>query len=309
MIHNPESILFSWAQDEEEGQHLMGTYEYSHLLLEEFRKAYVNKKTSTVDMPHYVQFFGSLKMSLFDGVEEPLMIWNENGTKRTNFTLDGTKKHTPIVWTENTDVLIYDIGNNVQFKVYKKDKERLEKYLYPASEEERIAQIQTAIDKIDKDISNSNMIAILAAIPTGEYRLITLEQRKIALEKITSEMMNESGPNKINEEVIAINLLKYNNSDQDLFNILFENPQLVFNLMKRMHDEVGNDNYTALIRELTLLYYKQSLDLVNRLALETNTYLIWSRKYLPPYFNTAYEVVLKAIKYPLLVKSQYFQEI
>ena len=59
---------------------------------------------------------------------------------------------------------------------------------------------------------------------------------------------------------------------------------------------------SILFRELTLLYYKQSLDLVNRLALETNTYLIWSRKYLPPYFNTAYEVDFEGDKISIVGK-------
>lgn len=232
-MYDQKAMLFAWLQDEEDGQHIKDYREYLHLILEEYRRAFVNKAQVSFELPHKVSLLGATELKLYDGNETPLTVYSENPLRYKEVKLNGAQK-IEIQKNNQTNLLIYPVATNFYFRIKEEDKERFEKYLYPHSNADRVSQIETyAINKIVAGISNEELEYYLVSIPKNDYDLIDFNKREISINKLLSSYVNTSGFNDVNEERLLVNLFRTSIYKKELYEFL-QNDEIAYDIFDKI---------------------------------------------------------------------------
>mgnify|MGYP007009149865 FL=1 len=271
LIHNPESILFSWSQDESEGA-LKGRNDYDKVInvIEMLRCGYNSDRKVKFQNDVISWFKESATVSDFDG------LYDDNTYKYIYVQLSDDDElieypsNLELMEPDNVfnsllnfvrgEALKLDFGG-LFILVDKENAENLLSYLTPSSQEYAIQQRQfvTSIkDLFDKgQYTRQRVLDILRTSPQCLYESLTKEQRVVLLSLINN---NSNIPESV--ENIVIDIIRTTPEDQIeyLFNNLYSTGLLAY--FDRVMNNVGssNDNYTRFIYELLKLYLARFSD-------------------------------------------------
>ncbi|WP_026473677.1 hypothetical protein [Alkaliflexus imshenetskii] len=275
MIHNPERILFSWAQDEEEGEFKGNTpIEKVVNAIEMLRCGFVsNRKVKFEKNVSFSWAKESVTVRNFDG------LYDGNTYKYIHIQLlddsnligypDDLKLKEPdklfgfLLDFLRGEALQLDFGGLV-ILVDKDNAQNLLEYLTPTEHQYRLQQrqfVQSIADLFDKQFyTREKVINILKVSPQCLYESLTQDQRLSLLSLINN---NSNIPETVENIVIDIIRTTPDEQIEYLFDNLHTTGLLAY--FDRVMNNVGssNDNYTRFIYELLKLYLKQFSDNLN----------------------------------------------
>jgi len=251
LIHDPQTMLFSWAQDEEEGA--FGSADWTYLV-EGIRCARYNGKNSL----NVIDLDAQIRQSTLTW-NNPRLLDNEpygNMMLKMDYddisTLDITN-----ITSQGHKVYIGEPGERIHFEVRNGNKydspelaEKFQQYLtVDASGFE--TQIEALCSKMDGMASISTQFKKL---PACYYSKLSLERRVDYIEKLASDCETN-----LNHILQLINSLPADgNSVLELFSSLNSKPNISKALYQKS-DWTNKDSYISLVRAFTLLFYKNLL--------------------------------------------------
>ncbi|MFW5752335.1 MAG: hypothetical protein ACOCW8_03250, partial [bacterium] len=268
LIHDPENVLFAWAQEEDEGA-LKGESQYDKVLnvIEMLRCGYNSDRKVKFQKDVLSWFNESATVTDFDG------LYDDNTYKYIYVQLSDDDElieypsNLELMEPDNIfnsllnfargEVLQLDFGG-LFILVDKENAENLLSYLTPSSQEYTIQQRQfiTSIkDLYDKgQYTRQRVLNILRTSPQCLYESLTKEQRVALL-----SLINDDSNIPESVENIVIDIIRTTPEEQIayLFDSLYSTGLLAY--FDRVINNVGssNDNYTRFIYELLKLYLKQ----------------------------------------------------
>ncbi|URW80777.1 hypothetical protein [Xiashengella succiniciproducens] len=272
LIHNPESILFAWAQDEDEGEFKGNTpIEKVVNTIEMLRCGFVSNRKVKFEKN---VFFSWLKESVtvrdFDGLYDGntykyIHIQLLDDSKLIEYPADlqlaeSDSYFNSLLKLPRGEVLKLDFGGLI-ILVDKDNAQNLLEYLTPTEHQYKLQQrqfVQSIADFFDKQFyTREKVINILKVSPQCLYESLTQDQRLSLLSLINN---NSNIPETV--ENIVIDIIRTTPEDQIeyLFNNLYSTGLLAY--FDRVMNNVGssNDNYTRFIYELLKLYLARFSD-------------------------------------------------
>lgn len=241
LIHDPQNMLFAWAQDEEEGASVIDKPGKVRAITELVRYAYACDKsikiktgtpsTSNITLgdDHEYGYIGIY-------IKEDATISNLKNSIQTDIP--------PRTWDGNEKKRIGFSNNSIEFITLTEDKSKLESYLTSSQNRE------IYLASIDKWISNwETHYYDLNALPSAALKDLTNTQRINLLTKMTNlDIRNVDG-------LAARVMINVPNEDINDFFEKLKQTTLFYTFKQQMN----HDNYTELIKSATLLYYQQDM--------------------------------------------------
>jgi hypothetical protein len=239
LIHNPESILFSWAQDESEGASVVDKPGEVRAITELVRYAYAcdkNLKIKSGTPSTNKIILGDEHEYSYVGIyiKEDVTISNLKNSIQTDIPLR--------TWDGNEKKRIGFGNNSIEFITLTDDKSKLESYLTSSQTKE------TYLTSIDKLISNWEAHYYnLNALPSGALKDLSNSQRINLLTKIAnSDIRKVDGlAARVMENVPKANATDFINS--------LKNTSIFSNFKNKM----SFADYTAFIKSSVSLFYQQ----------------------------------------------------
>ena len=272
LIHNPESIVFAWAQDEDEGEFKGNTpIEKVVNTIEMLRCGFVSNRKVKFEKN---VFFSWLKESVtvrdFDGLYDGntykyIHIQLLNDSKLIEYPADlqlaeSDSYFNSLLKLARGEVLKLDFGGLI-ILVDKDNAQNLLEYLTPTEHQYKLQQrqfVQSIADLFDKQFyTREKVINILKVSPQCLYESLTQDQRLSLLSLINN---NSNIPETVENIVIDIIRTTPDEQIEYLFDNLHTTGLLAY--FDRVMNNVGssNDNYTRFIYELLKLYLARFSD-------------------------------------------------
>src|SRR5690554_1567323 len=274
LIHNPESILFAWGQDEEEGEFKGNTpIEKVVNTIEMLRCGFVSNRKVKFEKN---VFFSWLKESVtvrdFDGLYDGntykyIHIQLLNDSKLIEYPADlqlaeSDSYFNSLLKLARGEVLKLDFGGLI-ILVDKDNAQNLLEYLTPTEHQYKLQQrqfVQSIADLFDKQFyTREKVINILKVSPQCLYESLTQDQRLSLLSLINN---NSNIPETVENIVIDIIRTTPDEQIEYLFDNLHTTGLLAY-FDRVMNNVGGSNNYTRFIYELLKLYLKQFSDNLN----------------------------------------------
>ena len=274
MIHNPESILFAWAQDEDEGEFKGNTpIEKVVNTIEMLRCGFVSNRKVKFEKN---VFFSWLKESVtvrdFDGLYDGntykyIHIQLLDDSKLIEYPADlqlaeSDSYFNSLLKLARGEVLKLDFGGLI-ILVDKDNAQNLLEYLTPTEHQYKLQQrqfVQSIADFFDKQFyTREKVINILKVSPQCLYESLTQDQRLSLLSLINN---NSNIPETVENIVIDIIRTTPDEQIEYLFDNLHTTGLLAY-FDRVMNNVGGSNNYTRFIYELLKLYLKQFSDNLN----------------------------------------------
>ena len=146
--------------------------------------------------------------------------------------------------------------------------------------ESQISSLKKSIyDESDNDLA----IDLMNLLPDELYGTLSSDYRKKYIKTLSQSSMNESGPNQINEERMAVNLIGSTPDSQNQIESLinfFKTDRAMLDLCYRIDNLFGEDNYSSFTNKLLGLYlekYSSELD-VQTFSLPIDHLFYWRDK-------------------------------
>ena len=264
LIHDPQTMLFAWAQDEEEGA-LKGVTAQDEVIhvIEKIRCAYKTNRKLKFEKDTWKWFTETVTVTdfnkLYDGVTYDY-IFIELQEDVEQLSLPAT-----IQFEEDDNVLAEVFrGEVVTFsfpplyiKVDKEHAQDLSNYFQP-NDVDFLAQKQKFIDKLlekyyAKEYSRQGVVDILSVSSQCLFECLRKEHRVAFLELINND---KNIPEETERIVIDIIRTTPNNQIKYLLENLYSKGLMAY-CDKVVNDVGGEDYYTRLILELLQLYTKE----------------------------------------------------
>ncbi len=260
LIHNPQRVWFSWLEEEKEGASVLPNTALVRLILEKLRYCYVNSlRYSLTEEESGNNYCNNIKLS--DGNTYSYVSVN-NRHKQWSImpnTCIVNKSNTIINYVPRDEAGIPFSVKAGDFSVIIDDPKNASfvSYMKPdaAKWQNQIAALKTEIfNEADRDKS----IELMYALPDELFTTLNADYRKKYLKRLSEGTLDEGGHNRINEEQLAINLIKTTPNDQiePIVNYL-NSDRLMSDLCNGIDNIGGEDIFTSFTNALFKFYLQK----------------------------------------------------
>ncbi len=252
LIHDPETMLFSGLESEEEGESQFWSDQVcTQKFIEQFRWAYTNNKKLEYQADGYPWFGHFANNIMLDGTTfEKISV---------EVKQDLGFVPSKVNYEEVYNRAVFNYGDALSIITEDKFSET-SNYLFPTT-----SDWNTQIDDLILSAANENdrkeLLKKLAILPYQEYKRFSGTQRGEMLKLITSGSITEDIISCGNDEDVVISLIRNVPDEQlsGLFTELQEN-NLMQELCSKIQNSFGEENYTKFIGALTSCFMRYRQD-------------------------------------------------